>query len=150
MVLHPHVYKKLQEEMDSVCGDQRLPTYEDRLDLPYLECVLKECLRLVLLLFLRSTNDVQKMERSCSSGNATPPDGRRCIPRFVPNRRLDCLSKHTVSSYRILVFFSPLIGVTFSSILHDCDKPTEFIPERYINYPDLPDPRGVVFGFGRR
>jgi hypothetical protein len=52
MVLHPHVYKKLQDEMDSVCGDQRLPNYEDRQDLPYLECVLKECLRLVFLPFL--------------------------------------------------------------------------------------------------
>lgn len=38
----------------------------------------------------------------------------------------------------------------FSSILHDCDAPLEFNPERYIKNPDLPDPRTVIFGFGRR
>lgn len=45
MVLYPQVYKKLQAEMDSVVGSQRLPTFDDRPDLPYLDCVLKEVLR---------------------------------------------------------------------------------------------------------
>lgn len=45
MVLHPEVYEKLQAEMDIAIGNQRLPTFNDRPNLPYLDCVLKEILR---------------------------------------------------------------------------------------------------------
>ncbi|KAJ3794923.1 cytochrome P450 [Lentinula aff. detonsa] len=45
MVLHPQVFKKAQAEMDSVIGSDRLPTFEDRSSLPYLECVIKEVCR---------------------------------------------------------------------------------------------------------
>jgi cytochrome P450 len=31
-----------------------------------------------------------------------------------------------------------------------CEKPEEFVPERYMNDPTLFDPRDLVFGFGRR
>ncbi|KAF5375444.1 hypothetical protein D9615_007975 [Tricholomella constricta] len=36
------------------------------------------------------------------------------------------------------------------AILHDCFQPDVLYPERYIENSDLPDPREVVFGFGRR
>ncbi|KAL1741146.1 cytochrome P450 [Schizophyllum fasciatum] len=36
------------------------------------------------------------------------------------------------------------------AMLYDCDNPTEFRPTRYLENPDLLDPREVVFGFGRR
>ncbi|KAJ4481158.1 cytochrome P450 [Lentinula aciculospora] len=45
MVLHPQVFKKAQNEMDNVIGMDRLPSFEDRSSLPYLECVLKEVCR---------------------------------------------------------------------------------------------------------
>ena len=45
MLLHPHVMKKAQEEIDSVGGQNRLLTVDDRSSLPYFECVLKEALR---------------------------------------------------------------------------------------------------------
>ncbi|KAI0351242.1 cytochrome P450 [Trametes cingulata] len=45
MVLHTEAFKKAQEEMDSVVGRSRLPDFEDRDSLPYLECVLKEVYR---------------------------------------------------------------------------------------------------------
>jgi len=45
MVRHPEVYKKAQEEIDRVLGNERLPTLDDREDLPYIDCVLKELLR---------------------------------------------------------------------------------------------------------
>ena len=45
MVLHPEVYRKVQAEMDRVVGPERLPDFEDREQLPYLECVLKEVFR---------------------------------------------------------------------------------------------------------
>ena len=37
-----------------------------------------------------------------------------------------------------------------SAILHDCPEPKEFNPERYLVDNDLPNPKDVIFGFGRR
>ena len=45
MILHPEVLQKAQREMDSVIGTGRLPTHDDRVSLPYLDCVMSECLR---------------------------------------------------------------------------------------------------------
>ena len=51
MVHHPSVAAKAQREIDSVIGSdpERVPTLEDRKNLPYLECVLKELYRWLLL-----------------------------------------------------------------------------------------------------
>jgi cytochrome P450 len=44
MVLHQDVQRRAQEELDRVlCG--RLPTFEDREDLPYIEAMMTETLR---------------------------------------------------------------------------------------------------------
>jgi hypothetical protein len=45
MVRNPEAFKKAQDEMDRVIGNDRLPTFHDRNSLPYLECVLKEVFR---------------------------------------------------------------------------------------------------------
>ncbi|KAG8689410.1 hypothetical protein FRC11_002719 [Ceratobasidium sp. 423] len=45
MVLYPEVQKKAQEELDSVVGDSRLPTIEDRTQLVYIERILQETFR---------------------------------------------------------------------------------------------------------
>jgi cytochrome P450 len=45
MVQNPRVAKKAQSELDSVLQNQRLPTFEDQSALPYIQCILKECLR---------------------------------------------------------------------------------------------------------
>ena len=45
MVLNPRVLEKAQEEIDRVIGPDRLPTRDDREELPYLECVLNEIYR---------------------------------------------------------------------------------------------------------
>jgi cytochrome P450 len=45
LVRRPEVLKKAQQEIDRVVGKDRLPAFEDRPDLPYLECVLQETLR---------------------------------------------------------------------------------------------------------
>lgn len=41
----PEALKAAQEEIDRVIGRERLPTFEDRDDLPYLAAVMKETLR---------------------------------------------------------------------------------------------------------
>ncbi|KAJ7598144.1 cytochrome P450 [Mycena floridula] len=45
MTLHNTVQQKLQAEMDAVVGRDRLPTFEDRENLPYLEAFIKEIFR---------------------------------------------------------------------------------------------------------
>ncbi|KAG1837795.1 cytochrome P450 [Suillus subalutaceus] len=45
MVLYPDVQRRAQAEIDSVVGGDRLPTFEDRASLPYVESVLRETLR---------------------------------------------------------------------------------------------------------
>jgi cytochrome P450 len=45
MVLYPDVQKRAQAEIDSVIGRDRLPTFDDRSSLPYVESVLRETFR---------------------------------------------------------------------------------------------------------
>jgi len=47
MVKHPEVFKKAQEEIDKVIGNDRLVDYDDKDSLPYFAAVLKEVLRCV-------------------------------------------------------------------------------------------------------
>jgi cytochrome P450 len=42
MALHPAVQAKAQREIDEVVGGDRLPTFADREDLPYVEAIVKE------------------------------------------------------------------------------------------------------------
>ncbi|KAG2111177.1 cytochrome P450 [Suillus discolor] len=45
MILHPDVQQKAQKLVDSVVGQKRLPTFHDRPSLPYIDAILRECLR---------------------------------------------------------------------------------------------------------
>jgi cytochrome P450 len=45
MALYPEVQKKAQAEIDSVVGPNRLPNFEDRPSLPYINAVVKESMR---------------------------------------------------------------------------------------------------------
>jgi cytochrome P450 len=45
MIQNPDVLAKAQKEIDAVVGNDRLPTFEDRENLPYVDCVFDECLR---------------------------------------------------------------------------------------------------------
>jgi hypothetical protein len=45
MVHNPEAQKKAQAEIDGVVGHDRLPTFEDRPHLPYLEGIVKEIYR---------------------------------------------------------------------------------------------------------
>lgn len=47
MLMFPEVQAKAQQEIDSVLGQGRLPDFQDRQSLPYVECVLWETLRYV-------------------------------------------------------------------------------------------------------
>lgn len=45
MLVNPESQRLAQEEIDRVVGNGRLPTFEDRASLPYIECVVREILR---------------------------------------------------------------------------------------------------------
>ncbi|KAK0452140.1 cytochrome P450 [Desarmillaria tabescens] len=45
MSLHPDIQKQAQAELDSVIGRDRLPSFEDRAQLPYIDAIRKEILR---------------------------------------------------------------------------------------------------------
>ena len=45
MLLCPEAFKRAQAELDVVTGGSRLPDFEDRGSLPYLDCILSEVLR---------------------------------------------------------------------------------------------------------
>jgi len=45
MVLYPDTQKRAQAEIDSVIGRDRLPTFEDRASLPYVDAVVRETFR---------------------------------------------------------------------------------------------------------
>ena len=45
MILHPDIQKRAQVEVDRIVGDERLPSFADRGQLPFIEAIIKECLR---------------------------------------------------------------------------------------------------------
>lgn len=42
MTVYPEVQRKAQVELDKVIGRSRLPSFEDRANLPYIEAIVKE------------------------------------------------------------------------------------------------------------
>ena len=45
MIIHPEIQRRAQEELDAVVGLHRLPTLQDRVNLPYLGAIQKEIYR---------------------------------------------------------------------------------------------------------
>lgn len=46
LATHKHVQEKAREELDRVCGTERMPQWSDAKDLPYITCIVKEGLRI--------------------------------------------------------------------------------------------------------
>lgn len=46
MALYPDIQVKAQEEIDRVVGKDRLPNGADRVNLKYVDCVMREVMRL--------------------------------------------------------------------------------------------------------
>lgn len=45
MTMYPDVQKRAQAELDCLVGNDRLPSFEDREQLPYINALVKETLR---------------------------------------------------------------------------------------------------------
>lgn len=46
LATHPWVQDKAQKEIDALCGVERIPRFADFKDLPYINCIVKEGLRI--------------------------------------------------------------------------------------------------------
>lgn len=55
MILHPEYQEKAQKEIDALLDFERLPEFSDRKSLPYVECILQEIYRCVVLFRFRET-----------------------------------------------------------------------------------------------
>ncbi|OCH86637.1 cytochrome P450 [Obba rivulosa] len=123
MALNPDKQRLAQAEIDAVIGDDRLPTVEDRPNLPYVNAVIKETMR------WQPVNPLGVGRRSAEddfyNGYYIPKD-----TIVVPNTW--CVST---------VAYAP-------NAKYD---PNTFIPERFLdNTQTIVDPTAYAFGYGRR
>jgi len=122
MVLYPDIQAKAQAEIGAVIGDGRLPNIEDRPNLPYVSALVSEVHRWHVV-----------------------------VPTGIPHR----LSEDDVHEGHFMPKGS-LIIPNLWYMAHNPDvykKPEIFNPSRFLREEGRepePDPRGIVFGFGRR
>ncbi|KAH9850081.1 cytochrome P450 [Lenzites betulinus] len=124
MTIHPEVQKKAHAEIEAVIGSDRLPTAEDRENLPYIQAVFLEVLRW---------------------NNVAPLTGPHLL-----------MEDDVYEGYVLPKGTVVLANCWCVQILHDSEvypEPMSFNPERFMAAPGKEaeaDPRGAVFGFGRR
>ena len=138
MVLFPDVQKRVQAELDAVVGRKRLPTFEDRASLPYLEATIKESLRFHPPTPLGIAHRLS--EEDVVQGNPPPRQTTKTVPT---------LNFVYVTGYRIpkgSIILPNIWAMNMNEKQYD--HPERFNPERYLGpSPALESP---VFGFGRR
>ncbi|PBK75827.1 cytochrome P450 [Armillaria solidipes] len=138
-LLYPEVQAKAQAELDTVVGPTRLPNFDDRPQLPYIEAILSEALR----------------------WNPVVPMGihlqvTRTLPRLIgfdvgiPHRNLQ---EDVYRGYYIPAG-TTIIGNTWAMLHDEKDYPNPLIfdPERFMSAEGKePQPEPIAaFGFGRR
>ncbi|EJD42957.1 putative CyP450 monooxygenase [Auricularia subglabra TFB-10046 SS5] len=125
MVLHPEAQQFAQDEIDRVLGHGSLPELADREALPYVTAVLLEVIRLYPVLPLSVGRRVMVDDEY---NGMRIPKGATIVPNVWAILRDE----------------------------RDYANPDQFCPERYLRNGVLdlksaaPDPRGPLFGFGRR
>ncbi|KAI0813661.1 putative cytochrome P450 oxidoreductase OrdA-like protein [Xylaria sp. FL0064] len=122
MTIYPEVQRRGQEEIDRVVGKDRLPTLDDRDDLPYVDAIVKETLR---------WHPVAPMGLPHQS---TEDD--ICEGYFIPKGSM---------------LFANVWHFTHDPEVHrepEAFKPERFLAVD--GHEPEPDPHKFVFGFGRR
>ncbi|KAJ7586754.1 cytochrome P450, partial [Mycena floridula] len=124
MCLFPEVLKRAQAELDDVVGDQRLPTFDDRPLLPYINALMKEATRWM-------------------------PVAPLGLPHF--SIRDNVYRGYLIPKGSVVIGNS--WGLLHDSDLYGPNT-NDFSPERFLSQdgqlnPDVPDPI-FAFGYGRR
>ncbi|TFK75571.1 cytochrome P450 monooxygenase [Pluteus cervinus] len=122
MTLFPECQKKAQAELDAVVGRSRLPDCTDRDSLPYVHALVLEVMRCHTAIPLGFPHTVS--EDNIYKGYYIPRDSM-----IMPN----------------------IWAMTHDPVVHP--DPMTFNPERFLSsagHSPEPDPRHVIFGFGRR
>ncbi|KAG6919294.1 hypothetical protein DXG01_007426 [Tephrocybe rancida] len=141
MALHPEVARKAQAEIDTVVGNDRLPTFEDRPHLPYVDALAKEVLRWNVVVPLGVVH--RSIKDDVHEGYFIPEGSLVIVNVRWGNAFIDTPSRLIDSS-------------ATRGLLHDPEvypNPDTFNPDRFIateSNPAEADPRNVCFGFGRR
>ncbi|KAH8101012.1 cytochrome P450 [Cristinia sonorae] len=122
MLKYPEVQKKAQEELARVVGPNRLPEFDDRPNLPYLEAVMKETLRwqMVTPVVVHVTSEADEYKGM-----------------YIPKN-----SVLIINCWAIL--HNPVEWPE-----PEVFNPERFLKDGKIN-PDVRDPEFGAFGFGRR
>ncbi|KAI0085091.1 cytochrome P450 [Irpex rosettiformis] len=123
MAMSPDIQKRARQELDSVVGPERLPTYDDQDHLPYVQAIFMECLRWMTTVPLgvphSATQDDYYNGYFIPSGTIIIPNAWHIL--------------HNPEEYP-----EP-----------DKFNPDRFIKDGVIN-PMIRDPAAIAFGFGRR
>ncbi|KAH8984173.1 cytochrome P450 [Lactarius hatsudake] len=158
LILYPEVQKRAQAELDSVISRDRLPTYDDRPRLPYIEAMSKELMRWRM---------VTPMGEGSLLSSIAP-----CTNIYLevfPTRQLMITSIRATLSPKVCKHPSMLAGVMKVlrsvgaviiangwAVLHDPElyhDPEAFNPDRFLNEDGTfrDDPMiSLAFGAGRR
>ncbi|KAH9898437.1 cytochrome P450 [Cubamyces lactineus] len=123
MALHPDVQRKAQAELDAVVGLMRLPDFEDQRSLPYIEAIVKECLRWQNVFTLGLPHRLMQDDEY---------DGYYIPKGSIVLGNIWAIS-HNPQAYR-----DP-----------DAFNPDRFLTDDQMGH-SLPDPSDYAFGFGRR
>lgn len=142
MTLYPEIQQRAQEEIDRVVGTQRLPAIEDRANLPYLECIIREVYRWNPASPLSVPH---RLLRNDEYESHMIPEGTI----IIPNIWCDVLLLHFCATCSRWLLSR--------AMCHDPEVypgPSIFNPSRFLDLaPERSkaiDPRNFVFGFGRR
>jgi hypothetical protein len=96
MILHPEVFAKAQAEIDRVVGTDRLPDFQDRTSLPYVESLVKEVYRYGS----PSPNDAPLSHAYDCVKLALPRPSRSVMRIPLHHLRLDCSSNRVAVPHR--------------------------------------------------
>ncbi|KAI1791793.1 cytochrome P450 [Ganoderma leucocontextum] len=124
MSLYPEVQRKAQAELDAVIGPNRLPEFDDRDALVYVNALIKEALR-----------------------------WHNVLPFVVPHTTLedDEYRGYFIPAGTVLI---PNVSAYMHdpNVYEDPDvfRPERFIRDGRLDFSTTPDPAKFIFGFGRR
>lgn len=159
MRTYPEAQKKAQDEIDAVIGTHRLPTWEDRPSLPYVEALYREVMRFVfspLLCHARSDLVTCRWHPVTPIGvpHATLEDDIY-NGNFIPKGTAVVANIWFVQLQTCIVISSHVYMRTYRAMTHNENAypdPYSFKPERFFTSDGTlnDDDTILAFGFGRR